>query len=147
MKFESKGIIEWLKTEDARKSIFDEITKQAKKEGMPPNLYIYTQLHRIDASVKMIDQYKLYQSQQCSISAKKPRQKKWANILAEELKASYSSFPKAWESIPDDHEPLNIDGYRVWRDLDADKLHAAGSSGDDEIKRESFRTGYFSKNK
>lgn len=89
-------------------------------------------------------QLRVKESQHMSAIAKRPRRKQWADELAADLIKKHKTFHEAWRSIPkDDHSigSTRYAGYEVWRE--GGVLHASSSKGDDSIKRESFRTGYF----
>lgn len=97
-------------------------------------------VHEIEERLRQIREKKRWDA---SERGKHPRRKKWADELAAALVQTHKSFPAAWESIPeDDGFARRYAGCEVWRD--GNQLRASGLNGDDDLGRESFRTGYFS---
>lgn len=72
--------------------------------------------------------------------ASAPRKKQWAIDLARDLADRFEGFPKAWKSIPKD-------GMKIYRSTDESGAkvvcYSDATAGDDHLRRESFRTGYF----
>lgn len=75
-----------------------------------------------------------------------PRKKRWAEELAKDLAKNFNSFTKAWESIPisdgyyyADFEVYRGESYEGKECLMANHV----DEGEDQLGKESFRTGYF----
>jgi hypothetical protein len=70
----------------------------------------------------------------------KPRKRQWAVDLAEKLAATYDNFPEAWAALKEeDDSNIFISGEFL--------KFSSFADGDDQIRKESFRTGYFTEAK
>lgn len=75
-------------------------------------------------------------------NAKGERRREWALHFAQYLREKHKTFPEAWESIPEDG--MRFGDREIYRDDDT-LCASSHEHGDDRIKKESFRTGYFCK--
>lgn len=123
----------------ARIIVLAHLLRQAKRESLKLNLAMELQEAATLARVYGME------ISTAKRNGSRAKAFEWAKELADELKAKYSKFPAAWNSIPKgDGGDKRYADHEVWRE--GEVLRASNSeAGDSRLSKESFRTGYFSK--
>lgn len=95
------------------------------------------------------EQLKEEKRQEMSDRGKSDKKSKWARCIATELRSNApdATFPELWAMIPEDYgtEGKRYAGFEVYRE--GDVLMASSRNRNEELKKESFRTGYIVKKK
>lgn len=131
----AKEFVKWLKSAEGRVRLERDIERTASAQGVAAGVYVYTVKNRLHGAGLSAQTFLSRMSEESADRARRPRKKKWAVELAEQMAADFERFPDAWGSI-------DPDGLHFWRD-DENNVRYSGPDGNDYLDRESFRTGYF----